>query len=83
MARRKKKKRIPKKYIYVDRDFKTTYVQNKKTGKLRGRKSVKGRGDGTAVRRVRKGRYAGHIFGRTKRIPVKGSKKRRGTLRRI
>lgn len=69
--------------IYVDKDFHTTYLINKKTGKLYGRKRVSGRGDGTAVLRVSSPKaYEGQIMGRTESIPVKGSNRSRGTIRR-
>jgi len=45
----KNKKRVP---IYIDRDFRTKYIQDPKTGLMKGRKRVKGFGDRTAVRRV-------------------------------
>jgi len=80
---KKRKRRISKKYLYVDKDFKTTYIQSKKTGKMVGRKRVKGRGDSTAVLRAKKSHpSAGHIFGRTKPIRVRSSKKKKGTIRR-
>jgi len=79
----KKKKIIPKKWIYVDRDYRTRAIQHPKTGKMMGRKRVTGVGDRTAVRRVRKGHdSSGQIIGRTAPIKVRASKKKRGTVRR-
>ena len=80
---KKRKRRIPRKYLYVDKDFKTRATRSKKTGRLTGRKKVRGRGDSTAVLRAKKSSpSAGHIFGRTKPIRVRSSKKRKGTIRR-
>lgn len=65
-----KRKKIP---TYVDYDFRTTYLQNPKTGEMQGRKAVAGRGDLTPVRRVRKkynGYEKGMILGRNPRISV-------------
>lgn len=76
------KLRVPKSFIYVDKDYSTRYLQNKKNGRMMGRKHVKGRGDGTAVRRVKKGKHGGQILGRTSPIPVKGTNKSRGHIRR-
>lgn len=81
MAKRKKK-RIPKAYLYIDRDFGTMSIQHSKTGKMMGRKRVSGRGDSTAVLRVKKGEHIGEIWGRTAPIKVRGSKKARAHLRR-
>lgn len=68
---------------YVDRSFHTTYLQNRLTGKLKGRKRVPGRGDGTTERRVSGPKdYKGQILGRTESIPVRGSGSKRGTTRR-
>lgn len=79
---KKRKRRIARKYVYVDKDFKTKATRNKKTGRLTGRKRVKGRGDSTAVLRVKKSHpSAGHIFGRTKPIRVRAGKKK-GTIRK-
>lgn len=77
-----KRIRIPKKFIYVDRDFKTRAIQDE-YGKMQGRKRVQGRGDSTAVFRVKKGHpRSGEIFGRTHPISVRGDEKKRGTIRR-
>ena len=79
----KKKKAIPKKWIYVDKDYGTRAIQSKKTGKMMGRKKVKGVGDRTALRRVKKGHpQSGQIIGRTAPIPVRASSNKRGTVRR-
>ena len=67
--------------LYVDKDFHTTYLINKKTGKLYGRKRVEGRGDSTGVLRVESPKkYEGQIMGRT--IAIRGSSSRRGSIRR-
>lgn len=73
------KKTIPKfmkipngDYIVKEKTYGDKYVQNKKTGKMKGRKSVKSKGDKTGVRRVEK------PF-----ILVKKSKNKRGHVRRI
>lgn len=79
---KKKKRRIPKVWIVIDKKSHTTSTRNQKTGKLTGRKNVKGIGDKTRVRRVSKGIYAGQIFGRTPSIKVKGDRKKRATIRR-
>lgn len=76
------KKKISKKLLYVDKDFRTRSVQNPVTGKMKGRKRVPGRGDSTAIFRVKSGPRAGQIFGRTKKIPVRASKKKRAHVRR-
>jgi len=57
-----------KRKLYIDYDTGTVYVQNPKTGKMAGRKSVRGDGDRTAVYRAR---GTGLIFGRTRSIPKK------------
>ena len=77
-----KKRKISKKLLYVDKDYRTRSVQHPKTGKMMGRKRVPGRGDSTAVYRVKSGSRKGQIFGRTQPIKVKASKKKRGTVRR-
>ena len=79
---KKKKLKIPKAYIIVDRDFRTRSVRDKETGKFLGRRRVKGYGDRTAVRRVKRGKWSGVILGRTKPIPIRGSNRARGTIRR-
>jgi len=78
-----KKKRlvIPKRLVYVDRDFKTTFVQSKRTGKMMGRKRVPGYGDKTAVLRVKSGEFGGAIMGRTKPIEIRGSNRARAHTR--
>lgn len=58
-------------YIKKERSYGTTYKQNKKTGRMEGRKSVKGKGDKTGVRRVVKD------F-----IVVRGSPGKRGYVRK-
>lgn len=59
--------------VYTDYDFKTTFLQNPRTGRMVGRKKVRGAGDMTPVIRVRRkfnGYEAGNILGRRKRISV-------------
>ena len=80
---RKKKRRFPKRFISIDKVSRTTYLQNPKTGRLMGRKKTRVPGDLTRVRRAKEGKYSGQIFGRTNPIPVKGSKKKRGHVRRL
>lgn len=75
----KRKLRIPKSYIFVEGPSNTKATRDK-TGKLTGRVKVKGRGDGTRIRRVEKGPWAGIILGRTP-IRVKGTSKARGYMR--
>jgi len=41
-------------FIKKEKSFKTTYLQSKDSGRMIGRKKVKGKGDGTGVRRVKK-----------------------------
>lgn len=75
--------KVQRRFIYVDKDFKTVSTRNSQTGKLTGRKKVSGRGDSTAVFRVKKGHpRSGEIIGRTHPIPVRASKNRRGTIRK-
>lgn len=71
---KKTKRRIPKGYLYVDKDYGTRAIQDR-YGKMLGRKSVRGRGDSTAVLRVKKGPRAGEIWGRTKPIVIKKHKR--------
>ena len=81
----KKKIYIPKNLIYIDKDDRQTLaLQHFETGKMRGRRVVqKGeRGDRTFPRRVRSGKWAGVILGRSKPIPVRASERARGTIRR-
>jgi len=78
----KKKRKISRKLLYIDKDFRTRSIQHPKTGKMRGRKRVPGRGDSTAVFRVKSGPRKGQIFGRTVPIKVRGDSKKRGTTRR-
>jgi len=80
MAKRRKKKkvRVPKKYIYLDQVSRTTFVQDKRTGKMKGRKRTKAPGDKTRVRRVKKGKWSGIILGRA---PVKASRRARAYSR--
>lgn len=80
-----KRIRVPQKWIYVDRDDKQTLaLQDRETGKMKGRRIVHKRekGDRTFPRRVSKGPYAGVILGRSKSVPVRASEGRRGTVRR-
>ena len=81
----KKKRKIPKSWIRIDSGAHTKSIQHPRTGKMIGRRKVRGRekSDLTHVRRGIKGTYKGQIFGRTKSIPVKASFKRRGTTRTI
>lgn len=72
---KKRKKRIP---TYIDYDFGTTFIQDRK-GLMKGRKKVRGKGDSTAIKRVRKdfdGFKKGQIVGRTERIPVRKHKRK-------
>ena len=79
----KQKRKIPKAFVYVDKDFKTRATRNPRTGKLTGRETVQGYGDKTAVLRIRKGHSrAGEIIGRTEPILVRGDSQKRGTLRK-
>ena len=80
--KRKKKRKIPKRFISIDEISRTTFLQNPKTGKMMGRKKIRAPGDLTHVRRVKKGKYAGMIFGRTSPIKVRGSKNKRGGIRK-
>ena len=73
------KRVISKRLIRIDRVYGTRYIQSKRTGKLLGRKSVRGYGDKTAVRRERK---TGRIFGRTSKIKVRSSNRAKGYTRR-
>ena len=67
----------------IDRSFGTVPVRDKETGRFRGRKGVKGKGDRTTERRVvSPKKYKGEIYGRTSPIPVRGNARRRGTIRR-
>lgn len=78
-----RKRYIPTKYIYIDKDFHTRATRNPRTGKLTGRERVPGRGDSTAVFRIKKGHpLSGEIRGRTEPIPIRGDSKKRGALRR-
>ncbi len=79
--KRKKKRIVPKAYIYVEKTSRTVATRNKKTGRLTGRKKTRSPGDRTRVRRVTKGKYKGHIFGRSTR--VRASAKRKGTRRNL
>ncbi len=65
----KKRKTIP---VYIDSETGTIYIQDKRTGLMKGRKRVRGRGDGTKVLRA-DGR--GHRI--IKRIKKKRSKRYR------
>lgn len=81
----KKRRQIPKAWIYVDRDdTQTLSLRDRETGKMEGRRVVHKRekGDRTFPRRVSKGPYAGEILGRSKAIPVRGDEKKRGAIRR-
>ena len=87
-----KRIRLPSRFVRVDRVSGTVAVMNKKSGKLKGRKKVKGKGDTTRVRRVVKdvdvdkdGKVdyrGGTILGRTK-VRVRASKRAKGFIRRI
>ena len=79
---KKRKRRIPKRFIAIDKISHTTYLQSKKTGRMMGRKRVVGSGDLTRVRRVKKGKYVGMIWGRTSPIKIRGSKNKRGGTRK-
>ncbi len=81
---RKKKRRIPKTWIVVDKQSHTISTRNPETGKLTGRKFVKsvGQSDRTRIRRISKGKYAGQLLGRTPPIKIRASKKARAHLRR-
>lgn len=72
--------------IYIDRDDKQTVaLRDKETGRLQGRRVVRKNeaGDRTFPRRVSSPKkYAGEIIGRSKSIPVRASKNRRGTIRK-
>jgi len=81
---------LPKRYIRID-SGPTTFVMQKRTGFMMGRKRGGKRNDGTRVRRVIKdvdvdkdGKidfHGGSILGRTKAI--KSSKRAKGYVRRI
>jgi len=58
-------------FIRREKNYGTRYKQNKKTGRMEGRKSVKGKGDKTGVRRVIKDFTL-----------VKGSSGKRGHVRK-
>lgn len=74
---------IPKRFVYIDKDFKTRATRNEMTGKLTGRERVKGYGDKTAVYRIRKSHSrSGEIIGRTKPLKIRGDNQKRGTVRR-
>lgn len=81
-----KKRYIPKRLIYIDRDDRQTKaLRNPRTGKLLGRRAVKKgeRGDKTFPRRVRSGPWGGIILGRSKAIKVRGSKTARAHKRKL
>lgn len=88
---KKKKRRIPKRFIYIDKnDRQTIGTRNKKTGRMTGRRVLKKGeiGDRTFPVRVRGGekgskKYGGWILGRSPPIKVKGSKNKRGTTKTI
>lgn len=83
MAKRKKKKlKFPKRFISIDEISRTTYIQSKRTGKMMGRKRVRVPGDHTRVRRVKEGQYVGIIIGRAPSITVRGSRNKRGGIRK-
>ncbi len=86
----KKKRYIPKKFIYTDMDDTQTIALQGKSGRMMGRRRVKKgeRGDRTFPRRVRGGekgskKYGGLILGRSPPIKVRASKRKRGTTRTI
>ena len=81
MKKRKKRKRKLKALVYTDQVFRTVAGRDKKTGKFKGRKRVKGFGDRTPVRRVSRGGRAGFILGRGKAI--RGDKRKRAHVRRL
>jgi len=83
MAKKKRKRRIPKAYIYVEKSSRTIGIRDPETGKMIGRKKTRSPGDKTRPIRVKKGPYSGQIIGRVPAIyPVRGSKKQRAHLRR-
>jgi hypothetical protein len=85
--------RLPRRFVRVDKVGRTVALMNKKTGHLKGRVKVPGKGDTTRVIRVRRNvdlnkdgkpeYYGGSILGRTKKIVVKGSKRARSYIRKI
>jgi len=85
-----KKRYIPSRFIYIDRDDKQTLaLRERESGHLRGRRVVrKGeKGDRTFPRRVRGGehgspRYGGWILGRSPPVSIRGDNLKRGTIRR-
>ena len=85
MVKRKKKRKIPKSFIRIDPKPHTTFLQDKETGRMLGRKYIKnsGKTDKTRVRRAFKGSSKGRLFGRTKAFPVRASSKKRGTTKTI
>lgn len=84
-------KRLPSKFIRVDKVSSTISLRGK-GGRMTGRAYVKGKGDGTRLRRVAKnvdvdkdGKIdfqGGTLLGRTK-IKVKASDRSKGYLRQI
>jgi len=62
-----------KDFIIREKIFGTKAIQDKKTGRMKGRKKVKGRGDGVPIQRVKKPFYT----------KVKKSKRARGHIRRL
>lgn len=84
---KKKKIKVPKSWIYLDKnDTQTIATRNTQTGRLTGRRRVKKseKGDSTFPRRVgHKGsKYDGVILGRSPKVKVRASSKKRGTIRR-
>lgn len=87
------KKLIPVRYIQREQSFGTVGTRDKTSGRMTGRKAVKGRGDSTGVRRLKHNvdidkdgdidYFSGQIIGRTDPYPVRGSSKRRGSMRDI
>ncbi|MBU0959173.1 MAG: hypothetical protein KKB31_04465 [Nanoarchaeota archaeon] len=71
MVKKKVFYKVPGGYVSKERSYGTTYTQNKKTGRMTGRKPVKGKGDKTGVIRVKKD------F-----VLVKKSKRGRGHIRK-
>jgi hypothetical protein len=81
---------IPKSAISNQKIYRTRFIQDSQTGFMLGRSSVKGKGDSTGVRRLKRNvdidgdkkpdYLKGEIVGRTR--AVKGDNKKRGTVRR-
>lgn len=78
----KRKRRIPKAFVLIDKSSRTKSLQDKSTGRMQGRIRTRSPGDKTHNLRVFKGPFSGQIVGRTPSISVRGSRRARGTLRR-